>query len=95
MYCIGAFGGFRWGLALGVLLIGAAISLALVPRMLFRSFRTRLADNNLALCMNCGYALEGLPEAHKCPECGEGYDLTRVRANWDYWLVYRRLPNDS
>jgi hypothetical protein len=28
----------------------------------------------LANCTRCGYALEGLPERGRCPECGEVYD---------------------
>lgn len=29
-------------------------------------------------CPNCGYALEGLPPAGACPECGRGYDQAAV-----------------
>ncbi len=34
---------------------------------------------SLRVCPECDYDLAGLPEAHRCPECGTPYDeLTRV-----------------
>ena len=29
-----------------------------------------LPDTDLTICLHCGYSLQGLPEGHKCPECG-------------------------
>ncbi len=29
-----------------------------------------LPDTHLTICLHCGYSLRGLPEGHKCPECG-------------------------
>ena len=35
-----------------------------------------------SMCERCGYDLRGLPEDHKCPECGQQYDLNKTRALW-------------
>ncbi|MCP4591218.1 MAG: hypothetical protein GY842_10760 [bacterium] len=32
------------------------------------------AGRHLECCPRCGYALEGLPVEHRCPECGLAYD---------------------
>jgi len=32
----------------------------------------------LGHCMGCGYALQGLPDVGKCPECGQTYDQETV-----------------
>ncbi len=34
------------------------------------------------VCMNCGYSVEldGLPETFKCPSCGHGRDLFRIKS---------------
>lgn len=45
-------------------------------------------------CITCGYALSGLPNSGRCPECSRDYDLEdprsytiRVRFNrWRFWL---------
>ncbi len=31
---------------------------------------------DLRECLHCGYALNGLPDVHVCPECGKAYDLS-------------------
>ena len=45
-----------------------------------------------AQCLNCGYNLEGLPEAHRCPECGQEFErgevlrvLKRLRDRYPRW----------
>lgn len=30
-------------------------------------------------CPGCGYALSGLPQIGRCPECGGGFDKTKLR----------------
>lgn len=54
-----------------------------------------------AYCRKCDYALTGLPEKHRCPECGQEFDLSnpktfrrRPRRKWwriARWFVYPLL----
>lgn len=30
------------------------------------------------MCLRCGFDLRGLPDAGRCPECGEPFDTTRA-----------------
>ncbi len=38
-----------------------------------------LSDTDLTICLQCGYSLRGLPEGHKCPECGNPSDRESAR----------------
>lgn len=38
-----------------------------------------LPDTHLTICLHCGYSLLGLPEGHKCPECGNPSDRESAR----------------
>jgi len=40
-------------------------------------------------CIRCGYSLRGLPDNHRCPECGSPYDLGDCRLYQQDPLAYR------
>lgn len=46
-----------------------------------RQFK-RAHDAGGRMCWNCGYALAGLADDGRCPECGRDYRLRELRENW-------------
>jgi hypothetical protein len=52
----------------------------------YRLFRHRARQTQYELCTNCLYPLDGLPDIHRCPECGIEYDRTECRELWRAWL---------
>ncbi len=42
-----------------------------------------------ALCIECGYCLTGLPDQHRCPECGTPYEIEQVKRRWSEYLASR------
>lgn len=46
-----------------------------------------LRAHNWSVCPHCGYVLQSLPAVHKCPECGEPYDLDSVQSRWHEWAA--------
>ncbi len=51
-----------------------------------RRFRKHVEAVELEVCVECGYDLVGLPDHHRCPECGIGYDKHEVRTIWQAWF---------
>ncbi len=49
---------------------------------------------DLALCLRCGYDLNGLPDRHICPECGAAYDLAGTQQRWAYWMTTARVDGN-
>jgi predicted RNA-binding Zn-ribbon protein involved in translation (DUF1610 family) len=47
--------------------------------------RRYAAKRRYEICTCCGYALQGLPDEHICPECGEPYVLEDTRLAWQDW----------
>jgi predicted RNA-binding Zn-ribbon protein involved in translation (DUF1610 family) len=70
----------------------SAVAYAVCPRIEFQRLKARLKRAGYRMCLWCGYELVGLPDAHRCPECGTNYDIRRVQAAWKYWIGRRRLP---
>jgi hypothetical protein len=60
-----------------------------VMRTVYRSgkwrFLQRIRKAEYRVCLNCEYALQGLPETYECPECGTGYTKEGLRAAWHDW----------
>lgn len=51
---------------------------------------TREAEaNDCRLCLRCGYCLTGLPDQHRCPECGTPYEIEQVKRRWSEYLASR------
>ncbi len=51
-----------------------------------RRFAQEIIDDNLERCLECGYPLKGLPEKHRCPECGEPYNIAVVKKTWERYF---------
>ena len=45
----------------------------------------RVIESDRQVCPRCTYDLRGLPNEHKCPECGSAYDMVVVRSTWLHW----------
>ena len=65
-------------------LASLVVALGLVAVIEVRRHRWRKVAQRFdgALCPNCGYALRGLPEKHYCPECGNPFDIRKVKKDW-------------
>lgn len=85
---------------LRLLIIGSAfLCLVLMwtvyPRVVLARFATWLRENDLLVCMECGYSLKGVSQAHTCPECGVSYEPEPLRNLWAFWLEHRWLPSEK
>jgi rubrerythrin len=58
-------------------------------------FARELFEHEGRMCLDCGYPLEGLPDEHNCPECGEAYETAELRALWMYWLTEIRSEDEE
>ncbi len=47
-----------------------------------RRFAQEIIADNFERCLQCDYSLKGLPDKHRCPECGEPYDITLIKDTW-------------
>ena len=52
-----------------------------------RRFCRRLAAADYEICFHCGYDLRGLPDHHRCPECGGEYLKAKVVEDWKRWAL--------
>lgn len=62
---------------------GLALVYAILGFARYRArWRKRASKYQDLLCLNCGYCLKGLGEVGRCPECGQCFDVTEVKATW-------------
>ena len=55
-------------------------------RIALGRFERFLIGHSWFVCSHCGYALDGLPAQHRCPECGLAYDRRQLAALWRAWI---------
>lgn len=63
----------------------AFIALALPVVLFFDMAKNAMRSRTDPFCIHCGYALDGLPDHHVCPECGRSYSFAQCDE-------YRRDP---
>jgi hypothetical protein len=73
-----------WVLALPLFIVG-------LPRLVGRRFAREVRAQEYLVCMNCGHSLRGLPEEHRCPECGQPYSVGELKDQWAGWFKSVRL----
>ena len=63
------------------------VTLGLVAKWMFDIHRIRriLRTHGRFLCLNCHYALSGLPDSGACPECDHPYDRATNERRWRIW----------
>jgi hypothetical protein len=58
-----------------------------VPSMMaVHALKTLVRQRNDPFCIHCGYSVVGLPDGHRCPECGRKFSLAVIEE-------YRRDPH--
>ncbi len=76
---------YAQGLAVLMLLVGVWV-FWLRTRLVYK----KLERLNFEACLNCEYPLKGLPPKHRCPECGNPYEIEVVRGTWKNTLRWAR-----
>lgn len=80
---------WRPGLTLPILVNGwkLVVFAVAIPLTVFGAAAKRSIRNRKdPFCIHCGYSLVGLPDGHRCPECGQPFTLALVDE-------YRRDPD--
>ena len=58
----------------GSVWLWAALVIGVGGALALQAIKFRLKDT-LPFCIHCGYCLKGLPDDHRCPECGAKYSF--------------------
>lgn len=81
--------------------LGLVLVFAFIRRPIYswakRKFFTRLRHADFEVCQCCAYSLKGLPNFHRCPECGSVFQRETTRQAWQRWMNMRDedWPEDS
>ena len=100
--CVVAYFQPRWlvfaGAALKFIVFSGAVAFALALYVLNRAAQVRPEP----FCIHCGYNLTGLPDNHRCPDCGRPFKLRvideyRRDPEWfvERWYLLRKLPKPA
>ncbi|HMN42766.1 MAG TPA: hypothetical protein PKE29_18145 [Phycisphaerales bacterium] len=67
--------------------VGVCVALIVVAKWIFDLHRIRLLlrTHGRFLCLNCHYALTGLPDSGACPECDHPYQRDVNERRWKTW----------
>lgn len=67
--------------------LGALGSLTVIAKWMVDIHRVRrvIRTNGRFLCLNCHYALKGLPDSGTCPECEYPYERATTERRWKTW----------
>ncbi len=68
-----------------LVLVGVVVWIAAYSRCK-RRLAARAVLHHMELCCACGYELTGLPDTHRCPECGAEYSKAEVVRKWREWF---------
>jgi len=62
-----------------------------------KRFYALLRQANFEVCQTCAYSLKGLPDLHRCPECGTVFHRDATRRSWERWMMMNDedWPEDS
>jgi len=74
---------------LSFLFISAGMLMAVWMGRKINRLITQAHKTKYALCIECGYCLTGLPDQHRCPECGIPYEIEQVKQRWSEYLASR------
>jgi hypothetical protein len=69
------------------LIIAVALPLAAIGQTL----RTAVRQRPDPFCIHCGYSLTGLPDGHRCPECGRTFSFSVIEEyrRDSHWFIKR------
>lgn len=71
----------------GLSLITASVGYSGIESRFKRTWRQRILDADLRLCLSCGYDLHGSSESGNCPECGRRYRYKHLERLWSRWMI--------
>ena len=69
-----------------LVLIVCSIAAPRAMRQAIQRFEAEVRSSHLQNCLQCGYSLKGLPDKHRCPECGEPYNIAVVKRTWERYF---------
>ena len=69
-------------LVLAMFFVGTFVLVPMAAQLSAMSLRRRIREHDGQLCLRCGYALHGLANVKKCPECGEAFSGGSNRKAW-------------
>jgi len=63
-------------------LLGLLLIMPVIAQLTAKSLRRRIRTHDGNICLDCSYALKGLGQSGKCPECGAGFNVSSNRKAW-------------